>query len=114
MPAYAIGHLHNPRLHSDVFEYLERIQYTLDPFGGRFIVHGGELDVREGEWPGAAVVIEFPSMADARAWYDSPAYQEILELRNSHITTDAILVEGVEPDHSSAEMAADLRALAAS
>ena len=38
--AYGIAHLKNPNLHADVLEYLERIQATLDPFDGHFIVHG--------------------------------------------------------------------------
>ncbi|GAA3105943.1 hypothetical protein [Nonomuraea salmonea] len=42
MTAYVIAHLRDPeRLHQDVAEYLERIQSTLDPFSGRFVVHGG-------------------------------------------------------------------------
>ena len=51
MTAYAIAHLRNPQLNADVVDYIDRIQATLDPFGGHFIVHGGEVDVREGEWP---------------------------------------------------------------
>jgi uncharacterized protein (DUF1330 family) len=105
MPAYALAHLHNPQAHPDVLKYLERIQATLDPFSGRFIVHGGEVEVREGTWPGALVVIGFPDIGDARAWYESAAYEEILPLRTAHIESDAILVAGVEPGHDSAKMA---------
>lgn len=109
MPAYAIGHLHNPALVPDIFEYLERIDSTLEPYSGRFIIHGGGMEVLEGEWPGAVVVIEFPGMAEAKSWYRSPAYQAILPLRTSNITCDVILAEGVQPGHDSAELAAKLR-----
>ncbi|RAY15654.1 DUF1330 domain-containing protein [Actinomadura craniellae] len=113
MTAYALAHLHDVQsLHPDVFDYLERIQETLDPYGGRFIVHGGAVEVREGSWPGTIVIIEFPSADQARNWYESPAYQEILPLRTDHIPGAAILVEGVGPDHDSAEMGAMLRAAA--
>ena len=72
MPAaYAIAHLHDPQVDPDVLEYLERIQTTLDPFGGRFLVHGATVEVREGEWPGTVVVIAFPDVTAARDWYDS-------------------------------------------
>lgn len=54
-------------------------------------------------------MIEFPTLAHARAWYESAAYQEILPLRTEHIGGDAILVEGVGPEHDSARMAAELR-----
>jgi uncharacterized protein (DUF1330 family) len=89
---------------------MERIQVTLDPFFGRFLVHGGDIDFREGAFRGTVVIIEFPSMLEARSWYESPAYQEILPLRTRHIEGDLILVQGVEPGHDSAKMAAELRA----
>jgi uncharacterized protein (DUF1330 family) len=110
MTAYGIAFLRNPQPHHpEVLEYLERIQGTLDPYGGRFLVHGGKLDVVEGTGPGAVVVIEFPGPAEARAWYDSAPYQEILPLRTDNIDGDVLLVEGVEPGHDSAKMAALLR-----
>src|SRR5262245_19571668 len=110
MSAYALAHLREIHPHEEILEYLEKIQSTLDPFSGRFIVHGGAIDVREGIWPGQLVIIEFPGMAEARAWYESPAYQRILPLRTRHIGSDAILAEGVESGHDSAEMASKLRA----
>ncbi|GGS51060.1 hypothetical protein GCM10010156_06970 [Planobispora rosea] len=112
MPAYAIAHLRDPeKLHPEVPEYIERIQATMDPFSGRFIVHGGAMDVREGRWPGSVVILEFPSMEDARDWYDSAAYQEILRLRTDHLEGDLIIVEGVGPGYDPAAKAAELRKL---
>jgi uncharacterized protein (DUF1330 family) len=110
MNAYAIAHLRTPTANADVYEYLERIQSTLDPFGGRFLVHGPQVEVREGTWPGTIVIIEFPDPDAARAWYDSPAYQDILPLRTRNIDGDAILVEGVRDGHDPAKMAAAMRA----
>ncbi|WP_431042540.1 DUF1330 domain-containing protein [Streptomyces sp. P1-3] len=99
MPAYGFAHLRSRRPHADIITYLERIQATLDPFAGRFVIHGPPAEVVEGEWPGSMVLIEFPGLAEARAWYDSPAYQEILPLRTDHIEGDVVLVEGVGPDY---------------
>jgi uncharacterized protein (DUF1330 family) len=107
--AYAIAHLYNPQPHPDVAEYLERIQATLDSFAGRFLVHGGAMQVREGQWPGTIVVIEFPSREAATAWYDSPAYREILPLRTDHIDGAAILVDGVPPGYVAASKADQMR-----
>ncbi|WP_103351472.1 DUF1330 domain-containing protein [Amycolatopsis sp. CA-128772] len=113
MTAYGVAHLRPPaQLPEEVFEYLERIQATLDPYGGKVLVHGAQVEVREGEWPGALVVIEFPSLTAARAWYDSPAYREILRLRADHIPGDLVLVDGCGPDHDSAALGAALRAAA--
>jgi uncharacterized protein (DUF1330 family) len=108
--AYAIAHLRTPNPHPDVLEYLERIQATLDPFEGRFIVHGPKLEVMEGTWPGTIVVIEFPDVARAHAWYESQAYQQILPLRTNHIEGSAILVNGVDANYDVAKKARALRA----
>lgn len=110
MSAYAIAHLRTPQINDDVLSYLERIQQTLDPYGGRFLVHGGEVEVREGTWPGTVVVLEFAAVEDVRGWYDSPAYQAILPLRTDHIETDAILVAGVPDGYDAGQRAADTRA----
>jgi uncharacterized protein (DUF1330 family) len=112
MTAYAIAHLRTPTGNPDVFEYLERIQSTMDPFGGRFLVHGPEVDVREGLWPGTIVILEFPDVERARTWYESPAYQAILPLRTRNIEGETIIVEGVRPDHDPAKLAAAMRASA--
>ena len=52
MTAYAIAHLRTPQVNDDVLEYLDRIQPTLDPFDGRFVVHGATVEVLEGSGPG--------------------------------------------------------------
>ncbi|MFF4364739.1 DUF1330 domain-containing protein [Streptomyces sp. NPDC001594] len=113
MPAYGFAHLRDRRHHPDILEYLERIQATLDPFGGRFVIHGPPARVVEGSWPGSMVLIEFPDLAVAQAWYDSPAYQEILRLRTDHIEGDLLLIEGVGPAYDPRARAAALRARAA-
>ncbi len=112
MPAYAIAHLRTPQINDEELEYLERIQDTLDPHRGRFLVHGAELDVKEGPWPGTVVVIEFPDVSAAQAWYDSPAYQAILPLRTDNIDGSAVIVEGVAPGYDPSQTAAALRELA--
>ncbi|WP_410536821.1 DUF1330 domain-containing protein [Streptomyces sp. KL2] len=113
MTAYAIAHFRNhPGPHPDIVAYLERIQDTLDPYSGRFLVHGGRMEVREGEPPASVVVIGFPGPDEARAWYDSAAYQEILPLRTAHIDGGALLVEGVGPDYHPRQRIDALRAAA--
>lgn len=108
MPAYGFAHLRARRPHPDILEYLNRIQATLDPFSGRFVIHGPPVQVIEGDWPGTMVLIEFPDLAAARAWYDSPAYQAILRLRADHIDGDLLLIEGVGPDYDPRERMAKL------
>jgi uncharacterized protein (DUF1330 family) len=109
MTAYAIANLHNPAPHPDVVDYIERIQATLDPYGGRFLVHGARHEVMEGSWDGAAVLIAFPGLDEARDWWDSPAYQQIAPLRADHIESDIILVDGVPDGYDPAKTAAKMR-----
>ncbi|MEU4673677.1 DUF1330 domain-containing protein [Amycolatopsis sp. NPDC023774] len=109
MTAYAIAHLRQPGvIHPEVGEYLRRIQSTLDPFEGRFLVHGAQAQVVEGVWPGPIVVIAFPDLGRARGWYASPAYREILPLRTDHLVGDVVLVEGVDPGHDPAKLSEGL------
>ncbi|MEX0168674.1 DUF1330 domain-containing protein [Streptomyces sp. LMG1-1-1.1] len=111
MTAYAIGNLHpKPVLDEEVFLYMERVQATLDPFGGHFLVHGAPArEVREGTWPGAVVIIGFPTYDDARAWYDSAPYQALIPLRARHMDGDVLLVDGVPQGYETARTAALLR-----
>ena len=104
MSAYGIAHLRNVNVGPEIVEYLQRVDATLEPFGGRFIIHGGEKDVLEGNWPGDVIVIEFPDRANAREWYDSPAYREILALRTDHSDGDLMIVDGVSTDHKAIEV----------
>ncbi|ATW50212.1 DUF1330 domain-containing protein [Streptomyces peucetius] len=110
MTAYAVAHLRPAaRLDDEVFEYMERIQSTFAPYGGAFLVHGATPEVLEGEWPGGLVVVGFPTLHDARDWYESKAYQEIAPLRTRHLAGDVILVDGVAPGYDASLTAARMR-----
>jgi uncharacterized protein (DUF1330 family) len=106
MTAYAIAHLRQVDFGPAIVEYLQRIDATLELFGGRFVVHGATVEVLEGQWPGDIVLIAFADLATARAWYASPAYQAILALRTDHSKGDVIMVPGCEPDHKGADLLA--------
>jgi uncharacterized protein (DUF1330 family) len=106
MPSYAVAHMRQVTMGPAVVEYLQRIDATLTPFGGRFIVHGGEVEVLEGNWPGHLIVIEFPDRSRASAWYNSGAYQEIVALRTDNSDSDAIMVDGVGSEHKATDVLA--------
>lgn len=79
-------------------EYTRQVPGTLEAFQGRFVVRAGASETLEGEWnPDRLVLIEFPSLELARAWYDSPAYQAILPIRHRHSQAKFLaLIEGVD------------------
>lgn len=110
--AYAIAYLRNVDFGDAIIDYLSRIDATLAPFGGRFLVHGGEVAGVEGEWDGDVIVIGFPDRESARGWYGSPAYQEILPLRTGHSEGIAAIVSGVPSDYQATDGLAALLAAA--
>ena len=95
LPAYAIAYLRRVNVNADIVTYLQTIDDTITPYGGRFLVHGGQLTQIEGEWDGDVVVVAFPSVEAATSWYTSPAYQAILALRTDNSDSRACIVEGV-------------------
>ncbi|MFG2289265.1 DUF1330 domain-containing protein [Streptomyces sp. NPDC048595] len=62
----------------EIAEYIEQIESTMAPYGGRFLVHGGQLVGHEGTWDGDIVMPEFPDLTSAQEWYKSPDHQAIL------------------------------------
>jgi uncharacterized protein (DUF1330 family) len=106
MKGYAIGILKDVQVGPQIVEYLEHIDSTLAPYGGRFIVHGGPKDVREGTNPGDVIIIEFPDRAHAAQWYDSDAYQRILPLRTANSISTTLLIDGVDDDHRATDVLA--------
>jgi uncharacterized protein (DUF1330 family) len=77
-------------------EYRALVPATLEPYGGRFLIRGGAHDVAEGDWrPARVVVLEFPTMAAAKRWYDSEEYRHPKVLRLRSARTHLVFVEGV-------------------
>ncbi len=106
MSTFAVGHLQKVKMGTAIVEYLERIDETLAPFGGHFLVHGGRPELLEGNWQGDLIIIEFPDRESARAWYRSPAYQAILPLRAQNSEGDVILIDTVSGDHRATDILA--------
>jgi len=76
-------------------EYLSLSQHTLAPFGGKFHVQAGKVDVIEGNWnPKVVIVAEFPSMEKAHEWYVSDDYAKALEVKPKALDRNMILVQG--------------------
>ena len=76
-------------------EYGAQVPATVEKYGGRYIVRGGKVETLEGDWqPKRVVVLEFPSVEQAKRWYGSPEYKPLLALRLKSSTAKIVLVEG--------------------
>jgi uncharacterized protein (DUF1330 family) len=76
-------------------EYRKQVPATITKYGGRFLVRGGAHHVVEGDWkPNRLVVIEFPSLEQARRWYDCEEYRVPKALRLKAGRTNLVMVEG--------------------
>ena len=94
MPAYLICRIRvtHPQ-HSD--EYKKLTPAAIAKHGGRFVVRGGPVTTLEGpDEHDRVVVIEFPTMERAKAFWDGPDYAAAKALRKSAATGQYILVEG--------------------
>ena len=95
MPAFVIANvtIEDPVRYED---YKRMVPATLAPFGGRFIARGGEVEVLEGSWrPARLVLLEFPSVERARAWWNSPEYAQARALRQATSTGTLLILEGL-------------------
>ncbi len=76
--------------------YREMVPPTFAKFGGRPLARGGAMEMLEGE-PGAGrvVIVEFPSMEQARAWWASEEYAPAKALRQAASVSSLTLLEGL-------------------
>ena len=94
MSAYVIVDIdvHDP---AGFEEYRRQVPASLAKHGGRFVVRGGAFQVLEGSWaPKRLVVLEVPSVEQARRWYDSEDYRPLKASRMKTSAANLILVEG--------------------
>lgn len=74
-------------------EYASKTLPTVQAHGGQYVVKGGRTELKEGNLPlSSPVIIEFPDMASANAWYDSPEYAPLKAQRHGAGTFNATLI----------------------
>lgn len=77
-------------------EYRRIVPATIAAYGGRYLVRGGEHETLEGTWqPKRMVVLEFPSRAQAKAWWCSQEYSPAKAIRERAARTELIVIDGV-------------------
>lgn len=96
MPAYVIAtvNVKDPVRYAD---YRKMVLPTITAYGGRFLARGGKSDTLEGEWqPNRLVIVEFPSVERAKAWWNSPEYAPAKALRQATSEGSLVVIEGVD------------------
>lgn len=94
-PAYYVAEfdLQDPE---GIKPYREQVDATFKPYSGRYVVRAGQMDKLEGNPPThRLIIIEFDSMEQARAWYNSPEYAKIRPFRQHSGHTNSYIVEGL-------------------
>ncbi|MBM3594299.1 MAG: DUF1330 domain-containing protein [Alphaproteobacteria bacterium] len=97
MPAYVINDMIGSEP-APFEEYKRLAPEEVVRFGGRYLVSGGHSEKLEGDWtPRRLVILEFPSLDQARAWIDSPDYAPARQLRMRSTVSNPVVVECVDP-----------------
>jgi len=95
VPTYIIADVHvtNPAEYED---YKRQTPASIAMYGGRFLVRGGHAENLEGDWqPNRVVVLEFPSVEQAKKWWGCAEYSPAKTIRHRSATSRLIVVEGV-------------------
>ena len=95
MPGYVVleSHVTDPEKYE---QYRQLAVASIEQYGGRFLVRGGNPQVLEGSWsPKRIVIIEFPSVGRATEWFHSPEYAPAKALRKDAARVDMVAAQGV-------------------
>jgi len=76
--------------------YRQQVPALIAAHGGRYLVRGGAVEVLEGDrTPRRQVILEFPDMAHLKAFYTSPEYRRLIEIRQGASFGSLVAIEGV-------------------
>lgn len=105
MAAYLIAHRRDILDPERLKAYREGIDASIARFGGRVLARADGFKVLEGNWhpgsdksdaqPERVTVIEFPDLDRVTAWYQSPDYARLKEIRQHSAASDIVAVEGL-------------------
>ena len=78
--------------------YTAVVGESIRKHGGSFLVRGGAHQTVEGDWkPNRLVILEFPTMDQAKRWYDSEEYREPKAMRLQAGRANMVMVDGLSP-----------------
>jgi uncharacterized protein (DUF1330 family) len=75
-------------------EYKKLAPAAVALYGGRYAARGGQTETLEGDWsPSRLVILEFPSIEQAKAWLNSPEYAPARAMRHQYATSRMVVIE---------------------
>ena len=95
MPAYVLVDIkiNDPVTYED---YKASCPPSITAFGGKYLARGGKTATLEGNWsPSRLVILEFPDLECAKAWWASSEYAPAKALRHKSASTQMVVVEGL-------------------
>lgn len=95
MAAYFLVDIREIKDAARMEEYRAKVGPIVEKFGGRYLVIGGPFQMVEGSYqPVFPVMVEFPSMVEARKWYDSDDYRDLKKLRLAATVSNGFFMAG--------------------
>ena len=77
-------------------QYRQQVPVTIAAYGGSYLARGGATQVLEGNWsPRRNVILQFPDMARFQAWWNSPEYAPLRELRQRATHSNLVVTQGL-------------------
>lgn len=95
MKGYAIFTREKTLEPAEMALYMQQVAATFAGHEMNILASYSKHEDIEGAPTEGSVIVEFPSVAAAKAWYDSPAYVEVRKHRFAGAIYHAIIVEGV-------------------
>ena len=95
MPVYVIFIRERTTDKSELDAYEKLAGPSLEGLPIKFLAAYGRQEVLEGPVPEGVAIAEFPSMEEAKQWYESPAYQAAVKHRFKGATYRGLIVEGI-------------------
>ena len=95
MAAYVVVNVtvNDPKRYED---YKALAPASIEQFGGKYLARGGKSEVLEGHWkPNRMVILEFPTVDQAKSWWSSTEYAQAKAIRHSCSTAELVVVEGL-------------------
>ncbi len=77
-------------------DYKKLAPPSIAQYGGKYLARGGTTEALEGDWsPKRLVILEFPTVEQAKKWHDSPEYAPAKQLRNQTAKSKMVVIPGV-------------------